>query len=59
MWLNQKQKDRTVLPTSKFIIYIYRSQKKVFEPDPNPKNRPEGPKKFQKGPTFGRIEKKR
>ena len=33
--------------------------KKVFEPDPNPKNSPEGPKKLQKGPKFGQIENKK
>ena len=30
--------------------------KTVFEPDPNPKNSPEEPKKCKKGPKFGRIE---
>ena len=42
MWRNQKQKDRTVLPKRNLIVNIGRSQK-VFETDPNPKNRLEAP----------------
>ena len=47
MWPNQKQYIRTVLPKLKLIVYIGKFQK-VFEPDPNPKNSPEEPKKCKK-----------
>ena len=33
--------------------------KKVFEPDPNPKNSPEEPKKCKKAPKFGRMKNKK
>ena len=44
IWPNLKQKDRAVLPKQKLIVYI-RSSKNVFEPDLEPKNSPNGPKK--------------
>ena len=53
MWPIQKQKDRAVLPKLKFIVYLGKS------PDPNPKNRPEEPKKCKKGPKFGRMKNKK
>ena len=38
---------------------MYLSPKKVFEPDPNPKNSPERPQKCKDGPKFGQIENKK
>ena len=40
-----------VLPKPKLIVYIGWSQKS-FEPEPNPKNSPKGPKKVQKRPKM-------
>ena len=53
-----KQKDRAVLQKPKLIVYIGGSPRKFFEPNPNHKNSPEGPKKCRKDPKFGRIKKK-
>ena len=58
MWLNYKQTDITVLPKWKLIVYICRSQK-VFEPDPNPKNSPEGPKNGKKAQNLAELKTKK
>ena len=47
--LDKKQKDRTVHPKPKLIVYTSRSQQ-FFEPDPNPKTAPNGPTKVKKAP---------
>ena len=50
MWLNQKQKDRAVLPKPKLIDYIGRFQKLFLNLVPTPKNSPKGPKNSPNGP---------
>ena len=45
-----KTKDRAVLSKPKLIVYIGLLEKKVFEPDSNPKNCPQGSKKGKKAP---------
>ena len=43
IWLNEKQKDRAVLPKQKLKVV---GSKNVFEHDLDPKNSPNGPKKI-------------
>ena len=38
---------------------MYVGPKNVFEPDLNPKNSPQRPKKVKKGPKFGRSKSKK
>ena len=58
MLLNQKKekkkkrKDRAVLHKPKLIVYIGRSQKKGFEPDPKSKNSSERVQKVPKWPQW-------
>ena len=58
MWSNQKQKDGAILPKTKLIVYIGRSQK-TCEPDPNPKNICMGPKSAIKTPIMAELKTKR
>ena len=46
---DKKQKDRAVHPKPKLIVYSSKSQT-FFEPDPNPKTAPNGPKRAKKAP---------
>ena len=52
-------KSKNILTFKAVLQMVVQSPKKVFEPDPNPKNSPERPQKCKKGPKFGRIKNKK
>ena len=59
MWPKQKQKDRTVLPKPKLIVYIGKSTKMFLNLTQTPEIAPKGSKKCKKGSNCGQIENKK
>ena len=59
MWQNLKQKDRAVLPKSKLIVYMSRSQKSFLNQTQAPKKDPKGPKSAKMAPNLAKLKRKR